>query len=238
MYHRVGPNSPVATSANIAVPPEHVLGPTDSKQHFDAGSLSSASSDRSGGSSSKKRRSILKKRLSGVSTSKRPEQFDVLARSVDEAEKGEDFQTAVEGSNDVLEVWFSGCHEGMWRRLLRISTSRLTIIFDANWTCVDVGGGSVLNEVKYSLSGPPLRWMVRQAILAGSGVKFDAAALAKANIDIHGVVGKELDELDKMDALQPIYDSLKRLPIWWIVEIMPMTYVWQDGQGVWHRTWK
>lgn len=119
----------------------------------------------------------------------------------------------VEGSDDVLEVWFAGCHS-------------------------DIGGGSVRNDAPNALSNIALRWMVRQASLCGSGVRFDEAALARANISVHAEVDENEDELDKADALQPINDALKITPAWWILEVMPMTYVWQDKDGFWHRTFK
>ena len=38
-----------------------------------------------------------------------------------------------------------------------------------------------------------------------------------------------------IDALQPIYDQLKINPLWWILEIIPLTYSYQDAQGKWHK---
>ena len=101
----------------------------------------------------------------------------------------------------------------------------------------DVGGGSVQNDAPHALSNITLRWMVRQAASAGC-VRFDEEALTRENISLNGGEEGELDERDKIDALQPIYDSLKITPIWWVLEIMPMTYVWQDKDGYWHRTFK
>ncbi|KAF6748476.1 hypothetical protein DFP72DRAFT_916052 [Ephemerocybe angulata] len=119
-----------------------------------------------------------------------------------------------EGSSDVLEVWFCGCHS-------------------------DVGGGSVSNATQNSLSYISLRWMVRQAASAGCGIKFDPEALARANIELgNGDVPEELSEMDKADALEPIQDYLKKKPLWWALELMPMTYVWQDREGEWHCTWR
>ena len=39
------------------------------------------------------------------------------------------------------------------------------------------------------------------------------------------------------DALQPISDQLKASWPWWILEIMPTDYTWQDDKGLWHRRW-
>lgn len=59
---------------------------------------------------------------------------------------------------NVLEVWFSGCH-------------------------TDVGGGSVPNETRYALARIPLRWMIRQCFLAGSGIQFQADRLHEIGLD-------------------------------------------------------
>lgn len=41
--------------------------------------------------------------------------------------------------------------------------------------------------------------------------------------------------LDDLDAVQPYYDQLKADWLWWILEILPLTYTYQDGKGKWHR---
>ncbi|KAI0632336.1 hypothetical protein C8Q77DRAFT_1125094 [Trametes polyzona] len=47
------------------------------------------------------------------------------------------------------------------------------------------------------------------------------------------------DALDaRADALQPIHDALKKTPTWWLVEIIPTWYPWQDASGKWKtRFW-
>jgi len=101
---------------------------------------------------------------------------------------------------------------------------------------VDVGGGSVRNDAPNSLSNITLRWMVRQVIGAGCGVHFDLDSLARAGIPYSSDPEGSL-LADDEDAKAKIVDRLKQKPAWWFLEIMPMTYVWQDEQGVWHKTW-
>jgi len=122
--------------------------------------------------------------------------------------------TAPELSNiiesDVLEVWFPGCH-------------------------TDVGGGAVSNETEHCLANISLRWMVREAAKSGC-IQFDPAALAHAQIELGDPTPAEL-EMDDTDALQTIHDQLKLNPLWWLLEIIPLHYSWQDADGVWHREW-
>lgn len=126
---------------------------------------------------------------------------------------------------DVQEVWFVGCHS-------------------------DVGGGAVEDATPYSLNEIPLRWMVKQVILSGCGIKFDAAALADAHIDVPTVVSAdpaqqtveqqdvELQTLPReQDILAPIHDRLKTTPVWWILELLPMKFIWQDADGTWKSRW-
>ncbi|KAG6914652.1 hypothetical protein DXG01_016110 [Tephrocybe rancida] len=67
---------------------------------------------------------------------------------------------------DVQEVWFSGCH-------------------------ADVGGGSHSNKVQESLSYIPLRWMIKECLLAGTNILFDMQYLRLIGINI----SKLADEL-------------------------------------------
>ncbi|KAI0345858.1 hypothetical protein BDW22DRAFT_1405674 [Trametopsis cervina] len=39
------------------------------------------------------------------------------------------------------------------------------------------------------------------------------------------------------DALEPINDELTKNRWWWILEIVPTSYTYQDGKGVWHTKW-
>jgi len=42
--------------------------------------------------------------------------------------------------------------------------------------------------------------------------------------------------LDAEDAVQPITDQLVKQPLWWILEIVPMTYAYQNAQDKWITT--
>jgi len=80
-----------------------------------------------------------------------------------------------------------------------------------------------------------LRWMVRQVLGASCGIKFDIPALMKARLDLSPEPSQTEIELDLVDALQPLHDPLRRSPIWWPLELIPLTWSWQDPEGEWHR---
>ncbi|KAL0567603.1 hypothetical protein V5O48_014390 [Marasmius crinis-equi] len=129
-------------------------------------------------------------------------------------------------TTDVLEVWFAGCHS-------------------------DVGGGAVPNDTPQSLSDITLRWMVRQVIESQCGILFKDDSLAKLSIPFvevptnkgGGVVldNDDQSQEDKLDATMPLHDQLKLKGgnvLWWILEVIPFHYSWQDAKGVWHTTWE
>jgi hypothetical protein len=150
----------------------------------------------------------------GTAAEKKKKRWGFLGkrRAAEKARKTVATESALGESDDVLEVWFSGCHS-------------------------DVGGGAVANDTKENLANITLRWMVREAFASESGIQFDYAALVRANIAL-GLepTAAELD-MDNVDALQPIHDELKIDPLWWLLEIIPLQFSWQDADGVWHRDW-
>ncbi|KIK60798.1 hypothetical protein GYMLUDRAFT_225554 [Collybiopsis luxurians FD-317 M1] len=148
-----------------------------------------------------------------------------------------------QGSTDVEEVWFAGCH-------------------------CDVGGGAVKNKTRNALSRIPLRWMIRECFKTKTGILFHREMLKKVGLDpdtlwpqvrqrplaitavsrsraaseasgsavsspvaINSPLGlyqshfltdfmNEEDE-DVKDALSGINDMLKVSPGWWILEVLP-----------------
>ncbi|KAI1793368.1 hypothetical protein LXA43DRAFT_972022 [Ganoderma leucocontextum] len=83
----------------------------------------------------------------------------------------------IDGGTDVLEVWFVGCH-------------------------ADVGGGSVSDTTKLSLSEITLCWMVREVVLAKAGIEFDPAAVQRANIP-ESIFDLKDEGIDLPDSTRP-----------------------------------
>ena len=93
--------------------------------------------------------------------------------------------------------------------------------------------------------------MVKQVILSGCGIKFDAKALGKAHIDVPAVIASpppgEGDSgegmvqggggSDMQDVLAAIHDRLTTQPLWWILELLPMKFTWQEEDGRWKNEW-
>ncbi|KAH8993939.1 hypothetical protein EDB92DRAFT_2064462 [Lactarius akahatsu] len=135
---------------------------------------------------------------------------------------------------DVKEVWFAGCH-------------------------TDVGGGSTPGSVGHSLANIPLRWMIQEVMRADCGIQFDLNAFARWNIPV--TVGRdpstsgapsqgsengkgstegsvaENDRVDAQDIVQPIHDDLLDVPVWWLLEIIPTEFTFQNAQDKWVTSW-
>lgn len=148
----------------------------------------------------------------------------------------EDLESGEGPVDDVLEVWFAGCHSGVYIH----PPPLISELFRADrWVKIndstDVGGGAVRNDTPHSLASITLRWMVREIVKSGCGIQFDEAALERANINVESVNSIAQDD---QDALSPIHDQLKLDPLWWILEIVPLTFTWQDNAGAWHRNFR
>lgn len=118
-------------------------------------------------------------------------------------------------STDVDEVWFAGCH-------------------------ADVGGGSVPDDTKYSLGDVSLAWMLREIMMSQCGILFNQERLMEQGFRISAFADQSNSTGDS-NAVQPIYDTLHTPGVrifWWILELLPTKYNYQDSDGVWHTTWR
>ena len=106
-----------------------------------------------------------------------------------------------------------------------------------------MGGGSNPDATIHCLAHIPLRWMVQEVIKSQCGILFNELALERAVIHIPPVGepsenGPAPVDCDSVDALQPLDDELKKQPLWWILELLPLSYVYQDEKCVWHRRYR
>ncbi|KAI0673865.1 hypothetical protein C8Q78DRAFT_969172 [Trametes maxima] len=133
-------------------------------------------------------------------------------------------ENGVQGTTDVLEVWFAGCH-------------------------CDVGGGSVPDDTPHTLARIPLRWMIRECFKTNTGIRFHGELLKLVGLDpaaLHPIVVDRPPPLDPhvaelavesaaqavphtseeehelRDALCPVYDQLDLAWYWWVLELLPM----------------
>lgn len=98
------------------------------------------------------------------------------------------------------------------------------------------------DDVKSSLAQITLRWMVQEIMSSKCGIVFDQNQLARWSIPVAAFAPAPVAETSRQpvvnqDAIQPLHDELKRQPLWWLLEIIPLHYTWQDAQNVWHRNY-
>lgn len=161
----------------------------------------------------------LKSRLGSlVSKKPRADASHLVDEETAVQETAEIDDDVIEGGTDVHEVWFAGCHS-------------------------DVGGGAVKDTVPRSLADISLRWMVGQILAANCMIKWRPGVLdvllnPATNSEAGGNASSSRPDLDSLDALQPLHDPLKKKPVWWILEFLPLSWTWQDEQGKWHRQWR
>jgi hypothetical protein len=107
-----------------------------------------------------------------------------------------------------------------------------------------VGGGIDPDTTKHSLAQITLRWMIRQICSAQCGIIFDEDALSRHDIDLPPPPMKSSEASpvepadDAPDAIQPLHDGLKTNPLWWILEVIPGNFPYQDEEGCWHSNWR
>ncbi|KAA1469715.1 hypothetical protein DENSPDRAFT_638958 [Dentipellis sp. KUC8613] len=59
----------------------------------------------------------------------------------------------------------------------------------------------------------------------------------KARISVDETVPADDKGHEAEDVVQPINDELKLAPLWWLLEIVPTKYAWQDPSGKWITKW-
>lgn len=165
---------------------------------------------------------------------------------------------------DALEVWFPGCHSGMYFFLACppfwggggiwpvVACKSLTthVLYTT-----DVGGGNTddiddkTGKLNPALANTSLRWMLRQVVAANQPecpVYFDEATLELWNIPTEDVQVQPLSAeglpvahyFRDEDVRVRKKDQLKLCRLWYILEIFPTYYEWQNEQGQWLKQWR
>ncbi|KAF9220931.1 hypothetical protein BS17DRAFT_786233 [Gyrodon lividus] len=162
---------------------------------------------------------------------------------------------------DVLEVWFSGCHSdiggGNVQDDVKVSLAQIALHWMVEQV-IESQCGILFDSAKLVGIGftapprvpdPPVPAVTEQMNASGHGPLPVASepprvdtTLAITEIDNPSV--RELGDEPRSgpypelsNALAPLFDELKINKLWWLLEITPFTYAWQDDNGVWHTKW-
>lgn len=91
--------------------------------------------------------------------------------------------------------------------------------------------------------------MLREVVASKCGITFDDEALQRLNFNsdqsnVAQPQPQSTENQDVLDAETPLHDQLTRkaagmgAAMWWGLELMPLQFSNQDGQGVWHTYWR
>lgn len=102
--------------------------------------------------------------------------------------------------------------------------------------------------------------MLQEIVQAECGIQFDYDAFAQWGIPI--TIGRDNcpptslatnqasgsgtgtgepvteNQADALDIVQPTHDQLKAVPAWWLLEIIPTSYTYQNMKNKWVTKWR
>ncbi|KIK99629.1 hypothetical protein PAXRUDRAFT_822546 [Paxillus rubicundulus Ve08.2h10] len=165
---------------------------------------------------------------------------------------------------DVLEVWFAGCHSdiggGNVQDDVKVSLAQITLhwmvdhVIQSN--CDILFDGAALAQIGYTAPAcilkPQVTTVPEETPLNVNGPNPSPVTLAPPSADTTAVIKESIGHIDHKlakepsqaasepspelsNALAPLFDELKLSKWWWLLEVTPFSYTWQDSDGVWHR---
>ncbi|KIO32976.1 hypothetical protein M407DRAFT_210389 [Tulasnella calospora MUT 4182] len=150
---------------------------------------------------------------------------------------------------DVQEVWFAGCHSDVGGGSVANTTPHSLSFVTLRWMIeqtIRTQTGILYNPGALRSIGFATTPFIEAHIYTldkyfyskGLGIN----AISKAGkghprdaTDNVTVAGESDEERQRHDVLSPVHDELKRMPLWWILEVLPMIKAWQNEKGEWHR---
>jgi len=156
----------------------------------------------------------------------------------------------------VQEVWFAGCHSDVGGGAVEDSVRYSLGDISLRWMVKQV----ILSQCGITFDAAALRRAdidVSTIVLAGPAQQTveqlwrrkpetSSGPLSPSAEDDSGEdmiqKGKEKEPEAQVwpqdqDVLTDIHDQLKSRPIWWILELMPMKFTWQEADGTWKSKW-
>lgn len=164
---------------------------------------------------------------------------------------------------DVLEVWFAGCHSdiggGNVGDDVEVSLAQITLHWMVDHVIQSQCGiffdSAELAQIGYTAppcAPSPQVPTVAETPLNADGHSPPPVTPAPPSADTTAVIKESGDHVghklakepsqaasepspELSNALAPLFDELTLNKLWWLLEITPFSYAWQDTDGVWHR---
>ncbi|KAH7925576.1 hypothetical protein BV22DRAFT_1064625 [Leucogyrophana mollusca] len=163
---------------------------------------------------------------------------------------------------DVLEVWFAGCHSdvggGNVTNSVEVSLAQITLRWMVDQV-IESQCGIQFDDDALERNGIPRTTFPvpdgRPLKAAGhqTRLKFHNGGLALATPAVHSSTTQPSSNPPPATApapqpapepnpatscaLAPLYDALQTDKLWWLLEIIPLPFAWQDDNGTWHKKW-
>ena len=161
----------------------------------------------------------------------------------------------------VQEVWFAGCHSDVgggavedavryslgdislrWM-VKQVILSQCGIMFDAaalRRADIDVSTIILAGPAQQTVEQLWRRKSETEAVTLSSGPLTPSAEGDSGEDMIRKGKEKEAEAQvwpQEQDVLTDIHDQLKSQPMWWMLELMPMKFTWQEANGTWKSKW-
>ncbi|KIO06148.1 hypothetical protein M404DRAFT_495980 [Pisolithus tinctorius Marx 270] len=148
---------------------------------------------------------------------------------------------------DVLEVWFAGCHSdiggGNVEDDVKVSLAQITLRWMVEQVIASDCGVLFEDEGLQELGIPscPMPGKVGKngAEPVASAVKQgDVKDVTSSSDSLLGPSPSTgVADAEFKDAIAPLFDELQNTKAWWLLEIIPLPFSWQDDSGRWHERW-
>ncbi|KAG0703790.1 hypothetical protein DFH29DRAFT_915099 [Suillus ampliporus] len=208
---------------------------------------------------------ILRKRSRIVIVAETPGEIIVVKEETG-VEEGDSPDIDPTPPSDVLEVWFSGCHSdiggGNVGNSVEVSLAQITLRWMVEQVmlsqCGIVFDEEALERVGMPLSSLPVSKTppATEDPTGKSPPVIDKTDLSAAPNDAVSPFVEETPlsahsspptdppttpsqrNPETCNALAPLFDELQLSKSWWLLEIIPLPFAWQDAHGKWHKKWR
>ena len=160
----------------------------------------------------------------------------------------------------VLEVWFAGCHSdvggGAVKDAVRYSLADISLRWMVKQVILSQCGikfnDDALRRADIDVSTivvvPPTQPNVKMELEVEAGPALLTPLTSSGSPDENGsgehMIGKGKGKDSEgqpwpreQDVLTDVHDELKIQPMWWLLEILPVKYRWQEADGRWKSKW-
>jgi len=151
---------------------------------------------------------------------------------------------------DVQEVWFAGCHSDVGGGSVKDNVPHSLGNISLRWMVKQV----ILSRcgIKFDAKALEKAHIDAPTLVLASSAQQTVEQLWRRTPDAEAVTtsspsgegGSEEDMIQRQtsppgrDVLAATHDQLGAHPLWWIAELMPMKFTWQEAGGRWRNEWR